>query len=181
MGAHGKPCGIALWVQPVRGGAARTNSCSVTRPQRGEVVFSQAVPNSLSVQGTSSEFEVVPADDQTSPPASGGHARNTKVSGWRVLAHPTSPLCFGHLALAERHRIAHIPGALWSHLGIHKGLGQGALLAHICKFLADDFPDWGHTGTRPLRKPGQAASPAGLGPVLSTSTYCESASGPVGS
>lgn len=61
------------------------NRGSVTRLQRrGEVFFSQAVPNSLSVQGTSSEFEVVPAEEQTSPPASSGHARSTTVSGWRV-------------------------------------------------------------------------------------------------
>lgn len=76
---------------------------------------------------------------------------------------------------------AQIPWALWSHLGIHEGPEQGVLLAHICKSLAGDFPDWGHTGTRPLRKPGHAASPAGLGLVLGTDTHYDSAFGPVGS
>lgn len=51
----------------------------------GLSVFSlrQPVTNSLSAQGTSSEFEVVP-NEQNSPPESGGQTRNMMVSGWQV-------------------------------------------------------------------------------------------------
>ena len=87
--------------------------------------FSQAVPNSLSVQGTSSEFEVVPAEEQTSPRVSSGHPRSTVVSGWRVPAHPTSPLCFSHLVLAERPRISSHPWGTLESLGDTQGARVG--------------------------------------------------------
>lgn len=55
--------------------------------RRAEVVFSQAAPNSLSAQGTSSEFEVVPTEERNSPPESSSHTRSPMVSGWQVPGH----------------------------------------------------------------------------------------------
>lgn len=92
-----------------------------------------------------------------------------------------SPLCFGHLAQAERQQDLLRSLGYSGVTGDPQGAGQGVLLAHICKFLAADFPNLGHTGTRPLRKLGHIASPAGLSLVLSTPTNCDSAFGPVGS
>uniref|UniRef100_A0A667HC69 TNFAIP3-interacting protein 1 n=1 Tax=Lynx canadensis TaxID=61383 RepID=A0A667HC69_LYNCA len=53
------------WLHPVSSASA-WRGCPA---ELGEVSFSRAVPNSLSAQGTSSEFEVVPAEEQNSPPA----------------------------------------------------------------------------------------------------------------
>ncbi|XP_059273166.1 TNFAIP3-interacting protein 1 isoform X1 [Mustela nigripes] len=98
--------------------------------------------------GTSSEFEVVPADDQTSPPASGGHARNTKVLG--PLPHEDSNLML-HLQRLESTLsvCAEEPdhSQLFTHLGrmalefnrlaskVHKNEQRTSILQTLCEQL----------------------------------------------
>lgn len=110
--------------------------------------FSQAAPNSLSAQGTSSEFEVVPTEEQNSPPERGGRTRNTVVSGWQVPGHIP---CLISVSVTwpwvRGTGPAQVPWAPWSRLGIHGGPKQGMLLTRICKSLAGDFPYLGHTDT----------------------------------
>ncbi|XP_022348800.1 TNFAIP3-interacting protein 1 isoform X1 [Enhydra lutris kenyoni] len=98
--------------------------------------------------GTSSEFEVVPADDQTSPPASGGHTRNTKVLG--PLPHEDSNLML-HLQRLESTLsvCAEEPdhSQLFTHLGrmalefnrlaskVHKNEQRTSILQTLCEQL----------------------------------------------
>uniref|UniRef100_A0A8C7BP86 TNFAIP3-interacting protein 1 n=1 Tax=Neovison vison TaxID=452646 RepID=A0A8C7BP86_NEOVI len=98
--------------------------------------------------GTSSEFEVVPADDQTSPPASGGHARNTKALG--PLPHEDSNLML-HLQRLESTLsvCAEEPdhSQLFTHLGrmalefnrlaskVHKNEQRTSILQTLCEQL----------------------------------------------
>lgn len=96
--------------------------------------FSLAAPNPLSAQGTS-EFEVVPTEEQNSPPGSHGRTRNMMVSGWQIPGHVPRLLSVSVTWPWVRDTgPAQISWAPWSHLGIHEGLDQGVLLAHICKF-----------------------------------------------
>ncbi|XP_047585470.1 TNFAIP3-interacting protein 1 isoform X2 [Lutra lutra] len=98
--------------------------------------------------GTSSEFEVVPADDQTSPPASSGHTRNTKVLG--PLPHEDSNLML-HLQRLESTLsvCAEEPdhSQLFTHLGrmalefnrlaskVHKNEQRTSILQTLCEQL----------------------------------------------
>ncbi|XP_045855518.1 TNFAIP3-interacting protein 1 isoform X3 [Meles meles] len=98
--------------------------------------------------GTSSEFEVVPADDQTSPPASGGHTRNTKALG--PLPHEDSNLML-HLQRLESTLsvCAEEPdhSQLFTHLGrmalefnrlaskVHKNEQRTSILQTLCEQL----------------------------------------------
>lgn len=136
------------WLRPVSSASA-WRGCpaelllSVSRPQRrGEVSFSRAVPNSLSAQGTSSEFEVVPAEEQNSPPASGGQARNTMVSGWQVpstshvsLFQSPSP---GGEAQDPLRSLGH-PGVTW---GYTRGQGKGCFSLTYANSWLVTSPTW---------------------------------------
>ncbi|XP_034512736.1 TNFAIP3-interacting protein 1 isoform X3 [Ailuropoda melanoleuca] len=103
--------------------------------------------------GTSSEFEVVPAEEQTSPPASSGHARSTTVSGWRALGplpHEDSNLML-HLQRLETTLsvCAEEPdrSQLFTHLGrmalefnrlaskVHKNEQRTSILQTLCEQL----------------------------------------------
>lgn len=119
-------------------------SCGFHR--RSMEFFSQPL-TPLSAQGTSSEFEVVPTEEQNSPPESSGCTRNVMVSGWQVPVHIPCLLSVSVTwAWVRGTGPTQVPWAPWSHLGIHGGPEQGMLLTHTCKSLAGDFPYLGHTG-----------------------------------
>nr|XP_012418693.1 PREDICTED: TNFAIP3-interacting protein 1 isoform X1 [Odobenus rosmarus divergens] len=98
--------------------------------------------------GTSSEFEVVPAEEQTSSPASGGHARNTMALG--PLPHEDSNLML-HLQRLETTLsvCAEEPDRtqLFTHLGrmalefnrlaskVHKNEQRTSILQTLCEQL----------------------------------------------
>uniref|UniRef100_G3U5M4 TNFAIP3-interacting protein 1 n=1 Tax=Loxodonta africana TaxID=9785 RepID=G3U5M4_LOXAF len=107
----------------------------------------RAAPNSLSAQGTSSEFEVVPAEEQNSPPESGG-PRNTMELG--PLPHEDSNLML-HLQRLETTLsvCAEEPdhSQLFTHLGrmalefnrlaskVHKNEQRTSILQTLCEQL----------------------------------------------
>uniref|UniRef100_A0A7N5K739 TNFAIP3 interacting protein 1 n=1 Tax=Ailuropoda melanoleuca TaxID=9646 RepID=A0A7N5K739_AILME len=98
--------------------------------------------------GTSSEFEVVPAEEQTSPPASSGHARSTTALG--PLPHEDSNLML-HLQRLETTLsvCAEEPdrSQLFTHLGrmalefnrlaskVHKNEQRTSILQTLCEQL----------------------------------------------
>lgn len=60
----------------------------------GAGYFFWVAPNSLFAQGTSSDFEVVPTEEQNSPPQTGSPPRNMMVSTGKPPEHvPRFPFC----------------------------------------------------------------------------------------
>lgn len=97
------------------------------------------------MQGTSSDFEVVSTEEQSSPPETGSRPRNMMVS--RQAASLSIPSVFSLCYLPFRTGATQIPWVPWSYMGDMEGLEHGVLLALICKSPTGDFPSLGHTGT----------------------------------
>jgi hypothetical protein len=110
-------------------------------------------------QGTSSEFEVVPAEEQNSPPEGSGHTRNMMVSGMSYC-FPVSVTC----PCVRGTQTTQTPWAPWSHMG-------SFLLS--CTSLADDFPDSRNMGVDCCENWGTLPATLASGSV--TSAGCDSA------
>nr|KAF6449201.1 TNFAIP3 interacting protein 1 [Rousettus aegyptiacus] len=118
------------------------------KPEPVQKPPSSAAPNSLSAQGTSSEFEVVSNEERNSPPESGGHTRSPMELG--PLPHEDSNLML-HLQRLETTLsvCAEEPdhSQLFTHLGrmalefnrlaskVHKNEQRTSILQTLCEQL----------------------------------------------